>query len=116
MNETAEVKSDQPLTLRDGGARFRLDGSKLSVADKTIKLGPGETVLLTALLKDPGVTVSQDALRDALYGTEKRAKSNVIEVLIGRLRRRLKDLGQGGVIETVRQRGYRFARERVTIA
>lgn len=100
MNTTSE--SAQAPTLR-------LDGCKMIVGDSTAKLGAGEAVILGALLAKPGATVSPQELHAAMYGANGGAKSNVIEVLISRIRRKLKAMGMVSVIETIRLKGYRLA-------
>ena len=50
-------------------------------------------------------------LTDKLYEQDFDRDSNVIEVFVGRLRRKLDPDGQLQPIETLRGRGYRMARE-----
>ncbi|HSF47072.1 MAG TPA: winged helix-turn-helix domain-containing protein, partial [Burkholderiales bacterium] len=52
--------------------------------------------------------VSKEELADYLYPHDEDRDSNVIEVLIGRLRRKLDPEGKLQPIETLRGRGYRF--------
>jgi two-component system response regulator PhoP len=53
--------------------------------------------------------LSKDELAAHLYPHDEERDSNVIEVLIGRLRRKLDPEGKLQPLETVRGRGYRFA-------
>jgi two-component system response regulator PhoP len=53
--------------------------------------------------------VTKSELSDYLYPQGEDRDSNVLEVLIGRLRRKLDPEGKLAPIETVRGRGYRFA-------
>jgi two-component system, OmpR family, response regulator PhoP len=52
--------------------------------------------------------VTKQELSDYLYPHGEDRDSNVLEVLIGRLRRKLDPGGKLAPIETVRGRGYRF--------
>ena len=52
--------------------------------------------------------VTKQELSDYLYPHGEDRDSNVLEVLIGRLRRKLDPEGTLAPIETVRGRGYRF--------
>jgi two-component system response regulator PhoP len=52
--------------------------------------------------------VSKTRLADYLYPHDDDRDSNVIEVLIGRLRKKLDPDGSLLPIETLRNRGYRF--------
>ena len=67
-----------------------------------------EYKLLEHLMRERERVLSKDELATHLYPHDEESESNVIEVLVGRLR---KKLGPGGTllpIETLRGRGYRF--------
>lgn len=56
-----------------------------------------------------GGVLSKQALADRLYPHDEDRESNVLEVLVGRLRRKLDPEGKLAPIETLRGRGYRLA-------
>jgi len=93
-----------PLVVDTAGDDVRLNG-------EPVALTTFEYRLLLTLVRQPGRVLSKDALADYLYDHDEDRESNVIEVLIGRLRRKLDADGSLGLIETLRGRGYRFARE-----
>ncbi len=64
--------------------------------------------MLEYLMRHSSEAVSKTRLADYLYPHEDDRDSNVIEVLIGRLRKKLDPDGQNKPIETLRNRGYRF--------
>ncbi|HAN26194.1 MAG TPA: DNA-binding response regulator, partial [Haliea salexigens] len=64
---------------------------------------------LAYLAHRAGTVVSKTELTEHLYQQDHDRDSNVIEVFIGRLRRKLDPGGQLQPIETVRGAGYRFA-------
>ncbi|MCW8936088.1 MAG: response regulator transcription factor [Gammaproteobacteria bacterium] len=64
--------------------------------------------LLEYLMRHSNEAVSKSRLADYLYPHDDDRDSNVIEVLIGRLRKKLDPQGQLLPIETLRNRGYRF--------
>jgi DNA-binding response OmpR family regulator len=71
----------------------------------------GEAKLLKALAAQPEKLVSYHEVSTALYGDRDPAnvpKSNVDQVLVGRLRKRMAVANCGWTIETVRGRGYRL--------
>jgi DNA-binding response OmpR family regulator len=96
--------SDQQLVdrtvLRAGGVTVDTALGLVSVAGRLVTLSPTEYALLIALASRPGQPVSQDRLTRAVWG-EPRA-SNVVEVYIGYLRRKL----GADRIRTVRGAGY----------
>ena len=59
-------------------------------------------------MRHPKEAISKSRLADYLYPHDDDRDSNVIEVLIGRLRKKLDPDGQLKPIETLRNRGYRF--------
>jgi two-component system response regulator PhoP len=64
--------------------------------------------LLEYLVRERARVVSKQELSDYLYPHDQDRDSNVLEVLIGRLRRKLDPDGTLAPIETLRGRGYRF--------
>ena len=62
----------------------------------------------TWLVRERARVVSKQELSDYLYPHDEDRDSNVLEVLMGRLRRKLDPDGTLAPIETLRGRGYRF--------
>jgi two-component system response regulator PhoP len=79
----------------------RVDGTPL-------ELTTYEYRVLEYLVRERARVVSKQELADYLYPHDEDRDSNVLEVLIGRLRRKLDPQGTLQPIETVRGRGYRF--------
>ncbi len=75
---------------------------KVSVDGAQIKVTPLEFRLLNYLLHNRGRVVSQEELATNIYYQDQEPDSNAIEVLVGRLRRKLK----AKIIETRRGFGY----------
>ncbi|HFD16082.1 MAG TPA: response regulator transcription factor [Rhodospirillales bacterium] len=81
----------------------------VSVAGRPVELTAYEYRILEYLALHPGQVVSKSELTEHLYEQDHDRDSNVIEVLVGRLRRKLDPEGRLRPIETVRGRGYRLA-------
>jgi two-component system response regulator PhoP len=79
------------------------------VGDQRVELTTHEFRVLEHLMLRAGEVISKDELSDRLYEEEVERASNVIEVFIGRLRRKLDPNDTLKPLETVRGRGYRFA-------
>ena len=73
-----------------------------------------EYKLLEYLMLHAGEVVSKMTLTEVLYEQDFERDSNVIEVFVGRLRRKLDPEGRLKPIETLRGRGYRLALPRST--
>jgi len=74
-----------------------------------VELTSFEYRILEHLMLRAGEVISKTELTERLYDEESERDSNVIEVLVGRLRRKLDPGEQLHPIETLRGRGYRFA-------
>ncbi len=76
--------------------------------DAVIDVTAFEYRMLEYLMRHSTEAVSKTRLADYLYPHDDDRDSNVIEVLIGRLRKKLDPDGSLQPIETLRNRGYRF--------
>jgi DNA-binding response OmpR family regulator len=72
--------------------------------DREVSLTAREFALLETFLRHPGQVLSQVQLMDRVWGYDFEPGSNVVEVYVGYLRRKLRP----DLIETVRGAGYRF--------
>lgn len=73
-----------------------------------VNLTAFEFRLLEYFMMNPQKITSKFMLIDQLYGGDEETDSNVVEVIIARLRKKLDPSGQLRPIETLRGRGYRF--------
>ena len=89
---------------------FRLDlaAQKLSRNGTEVELTTFEYRLLEYLIQHRGTVAAKATLSDYLYPHDEDRDSNVLEVLIGRLRKKLDPDGSLQPIETLRGRGYSF--------
>ncbi len=84
----------------------------VKVSAAPVELTTFEYRILEHLMLRAGEVISKTELTERLYDEDFERDSNVIEVLIGRLRRKLDPQDQLKPIETLRGRGYRFALSR----
>jgi two-component system response regulator PhoP len=94
--------------LRCGAVALNLGTQQVLLDDEILDVTAFEYRLLEYLMRHSSEAVSKATLADYLYPHEDDRDSNVIEVLIGRLRRKLDPDGSLQPIETLRNRGYRF--------
>jgi two-component system copper resistance phosphate regulon response regulator CusR len=71
-----------------------------------LHLTPGELAVLEVLLLRRGVVVSQAQILDHLYASKSEVSSNVVEVLVSGLRKKLRAAGGEALIQTRRGYGY----------
>lgn len=91
-----------PITIDLTGQRVFRDGEE-------IELTTYEYKVLNYLAMHPDEVVTKTALSEHIYEEDADRDSNVIEVFVGRLRRKLDPDGTLNPIETLRGRGYRLA-------
>ena len=81
----------------------------VSVGGRNLDLTAFEYRLLHYLMLNRGKVVSKMELTEHLYDEDSDRDSNVIEVFVGRLRKKLDHDGSFNPIETLRGRGYRYS-------
>jgi two-component system response regulator PhoP len=95
--------------LRCGPIALDLAAQRVTVSGQDVELTGYEYRLLEYLVRHRPKVVSKGELADYLYPHDAERDSNVLEVLVGRLRRTLDPDSALLPIETLRGRGYRFA-------
>ncbi|HEV8018076.1 MAG TPA: winged helix-turn-helix domain-containing protein, partial [Steroidobacteraceae bacterium] len=98
-----------PIVLDTRAQTIQVDGAP-------VELTTFEYRILEHLMLRAGDVISKTELTERLYDQDFERDSNVIEVLVGRLRRKLDPQDQLRPIETLRGRGYRFALPRDSAA
>ena len=98
--------SGDASTVRVGGLELDLARRQARVEDRVTDLSDREFRLLYHLVTHAGEVVSRERLLSEVWGYNFDPGSNVVDVCIRRLR---KKLGPASPIETVRHAGYRLA-------
>lgn len=94
--------------LEAGPIKLDTVSQDVTVNGKLLELTAYEYKVLEYLILKRGSVISKMALTDHLYEQDFERDSNVIEVFIGRLRKKIDPDGTLNPIETLRGRGYRF--------
>jgi DNA-binding response OmpR family regulator len=95
----------EPVILRAHDVEIDLRSRRVSLAGQAVELSAREFVLLETFLRHPGQLLSREQLLAHAWGYDFDPGSNIVDVYIGHLRKKL----GGNVIETVRGMGYRLA-------
>src|SRR3990167_2583516 len=101
LKATSDVLRFGPLSIDFSAQSARLN-------EMVLELTTFEYRVLEYLVRERARVVSKQELSDYLYPHDEDRDSNVLEVLVGRLRRKLDPHGTLAPIETLRGRGYRF--------
>jgi len=98
--------------LSAGPVTLDMSRQELKVNEESVELTSFEYKIIEYLMVRAGEVISKTELTERLYDQDFERDSNVIEVFIGRLRKKLDPDNSLKPIETLRGRGYRFALER----
>ncbi len=107
VEQTAE-----PTVLRAGDAALDLRMRRAVVADRTVDLSAREFALAEVFFRHPGQVLSREQLLSQVWGYDFDPGSNIVDVYVGYLRRKL---GKG-VIASVRGMGYRLEHQEPSAA
>ncbi|WP_329105237.1 response regulator transcription factor [Micromonospora sp. NBC_01699] len=94
-----------PTVVQAGPIRLDLVRRTATVNGELVELTGREFLLAETLLRHPGQVLSREQLLDRVWGLAHDPGSNVVDVYIGYLRRKLGT----NLIQTVRGIGYRLA-------
>jgi DNA-binding response OmpR family regulator len=100
---TATVNAD---LLDCGGVTFDKRSLTVLIDDTPIELSGKEREILLLLMSNKGRTFSRERILNAVWGMSADPLTNVVDVYIARLRRKLRQ--HGSRIVTLRNVGYRF--------
>ncbi len=98
----------QPV-LEIGTVRLNTSTQEVTRDGEALDFTAYEYKVLEYLMLNPDKVVSKVELTEHIYDQDFDRDSNVIEVFVGRLRKKLDPAGQHSPIETLRGRGYRFS-------
>lgn len=94
--------------LRSGPIALNSRTQQVWLADEEVSLTAYEYKVLEYFMLNPAKVISKTELTEHIYDQDFDLDSNVIEVFVLRLRKKLDPEGELKPIETLRGRGYRF--------
>ena len=95
--------------IQAGSLVLDLHRRQATVDEEAVTLTAFEYRILEYLMRHQQQVVAKERLMEQLYPDDEERDANVIEVLVGRLRRKLEAAGDLRLIETVRGQGYLFS-------
>ena len=98
--------SDQAesTTVSHGAVTLDLRTREARIDGRSVELTSREFALLETFMRHRGEVLSQPQLLDQVWGYDHEPRSNVVEVYVAYLRKKLRN----DIVETVRGMGYRF--------
>lgn len=94
--------------LRYNGLAYNVESLIVTADGEDIELTAKEREILALFLSNPDKVLSRERILNAAWGSQEDPLTNVVDVYVGRLRKKLG--GNGKLIHTVRGLGYRFGR------
>lgn len=101
-------KGEANTLLSFGDLSIDLNAKTTFLSEKQLDLTAYEYNTLEYLILNKGKAISKTELTEHLYAQDFDRDSNVIEVFVGRLRKKIDPSGNNKPISTVRGQGYRF--------
>lgn len=105
--EVTPTEKAERVTYAVGGARLDETARLFYIHGKPVGLTAKEFDLLALLMRDSGACCRRDDILNQVWGIDFDTETNVLDVHIYGLRRKLKRHGLGRFIQTVRGVGYR---------
>jgi two-component system OmpR family response regulator len=96
------------VLLRAGGVVLDPNTREVTVAGRAVALTAKEFRLLELFIRHPRQVLSREQITNSLWDLEFEGSSNVVEVHVKNVRRKLSEAVENEYIETVRGAGYRF--------
>lgn len=109
--QTAQSAPREAQVIEFAGATFRPHQNLiLGPQGKAIHLTTAESLLLAHFVANPWEIQTRGALAEALYGKHRPATDRAIDVVVNRLRTKLRSIGEATehLVKTEFRRGYRF--------
>jgi len=94
--------------LAAGGIEMDLLSRDVRFGDRSVRLSAREFDLLAYFMRHPNQVLSREQILSAVWGYDFDPRTNVVEVYIGYLRRKLGSDERPAPIETMRSVGYRL--------
>ena len=103
-------RGERPVNeaLRAGPLEIDLTARQVKCAGKSLELGATEFRMLEFFMRNAGIALTRDRLLERLWDYDFDGSSNIVDVYVSQLRRKLKRAGAADVIRTVWGIGYKF--------
>ena len=107
MRRGSQVTSVEE-SLEVGSLAFDRQSLRFSVEGKEIKMTAKELAIIELLMSNPGTLFSRERILSNVWGLNMDPLTNVVDVYIGKLRKKIDADTDKSMIETVRGLGYRL--------
>lgn len=96
----------EPTSLKAAGVSMDLLRREVLRGERKVELQPREFALLEYLMRHPGEVVSKTMILEHVWGYDFEPQTNVVDVLVCRLRKKLESGPSNEILHTIRGLGY----------
>ena len=107
MRRNSEI-DDQDQVISTGPLAFDRQSLRFSVNGNEIKMTAKELAIIELLMSNPDTLFSRERILSNVWGLNMDPLTNVVDVYIGKLRKKIDADAENSLIETVRGLGYRL--------
>lgn len=107
MRRSSEITPEEQFLVA-GPLAFDRQSLRFSVHGKEIKMTAKELAIIELLMSNPGTLFSRERILSNVWGLNMDPLTNVVDVYIGKLRKKIDGDRADSMIETVRGLGYRL--------
>jgi two-component system OmpR family response regulator len=107
MRRSSDI-TDQEQTLKVGPLVFDRQSLRFSADGIEIEMTPKELAIMELLMTNPDTLFSRERILSNVWGMDMDPLTNVVDVFIGKLRKKIDRDSGSSIIETVRGMGYRL--------
>ncbi len=100
--------SGEVQPIRAGPLEFDRQSLRFSVGGNSVKMTAKELAIIELLMSKPGTLFSRERILSNVWGLNMDPLTNVVDVYIGKLRKKIDRQSEDSMIETVRGLGYRL--------
>jgi len=104
LRQSGGSQAMEETVIKSGNIVLDLRSRKVKIGQDTIELPAREFTLAETFFRHPGQVLSREQLLDRVWGYDYDPGSNIVDVYVGYLRKKLGN----DLIETVRGMGYRL--------
>lgn len=107
MRRNTRIESEEQVVIT-GPLKFDRQSLRFSVDDQEQKMTAKELAIIELLMSNPGTLFSRERILSNVWGLNMDPLTNVVDVYIGKLRKKIDRNSGESMIETVRGLGYRL--------
>lgn len=107
LRRSADIEEEDD-TLRVGPLSFDRRSLRFRVNDEDVRMTAKELAIIELLMSHPGTLFSRERILNNVWGMNMDPLTNVVDVYIGKLRKKIDEAAGRKMIETVRGLGYRL--------